>query len=48
MKTARGRVIAGTFFHAPSLGNVEVLEAALITVDERGTISAVERRCSLI
>lgn len=46
MKTARGRVIAGTFFHAPSLGNVEVLEAALITVDERGTISAVERRDS--
>ena len=46
MKTARGRVIAGTFFHAPSLGNVEVLEAALITVDERGTISAVECRDS--
>ena len=46
MKTARGRVIAATFFHAPSLGTIEILEAALVTVDERGTISSVERRDS--
>jgi guanine deaminase len=44
MKTARGRVIAGTFFHAPSLEKVEILEAALIAVDGQGAISAVERR----
>src|SRR5262249_60949189 len=46
MKAAHGRVIAATFFHAPSLGKVEILEAALVTVDERGTISSVERRDS--
>jgi guanine deaminase len=43
-KELRGRVVAGTFFHAPRLGTVEILEDALIAVDRAGSIAAVVAR----
>src|SRR5437870_2925181 len=44
IKELRGRVLAGTFFHAPRLGSIEILEDALITVDRVGRIAAVVTR----
>lgn len=44
MNELRGRVIAGTFFHAPARGTIEILEDALLALDESGTIAAVTRR----
>ena len=44
MNDVRGRVLAGTFFHAPARGTIEVLQDALLAVDETGTISTVTRR----
>ncbi len=44
IQEARGRVVAGTFFHAPSRGVIEVLEDALLSIDERGAITAVALR----
>jgi guanine deaminase len=44
MNDVRGRVLAGTFFHAPARGTIEVLQDALLAVDETGTIAAVTRR----
>jgi guanine deaminase len=41
MREVRGRVVAGTFFHAPSLGTIEILADALLAVDDFGTIAAV-------
>src|SRR5262249_1612230 len=41
MQDTRGRVVSGTFFHAPSRRTIEVLEDALLSIDERGTIMAV-------
>lgn len=43
-KELRGRVIAGTFFHAPRLGSVEILEDALIAIDQAGSIAAITTR----
>jgi guanine deaminase len=44
MNDVRGRVLAGTFFHAPARGTIEILEDALLAVDNAGTIAAVTRR----
>jgi guanine deaminase len=44
MKEVRGCVVAGTFFHAPSLGTIEILADALLAIDEFGTIAAVMPR----
>src|SRR5712691_9854778 len=44
IQEARGRVVAGTFFHTPSRGVIEVLEDALLSIDERGAITAVALR----
>jgi guanine deaminase len=44
IKELRGRVVAGTFFHAPRLGSIEILEDALIAVDHTGSIAAVVGR----
>ena len=41
MREVRGRVVAGTFFHAPSLGTIEILADALLAIDDFGTIAAV-------
>ena len=43
-KELRGQVIAGTFFHAPRLGSVEILEDALIAIDQAGSIAAITTR----
>ncbi|HEY7244173.1 MAG TPA: guanine deaminase [Xanthobacteraceae bacterium] len=43
MTDVRGRVLAGTFFHAPVRGTIEILEDALLALDESGTIAAVTR-----
>jgi guanine deaminase len=40
----RNKVLFGTFFHAPNLGRVEVLEDALLGIDSDGTIGALVRR----
>jgi guanine deaminase len=37
----RGKVLLGSFFHAPRLGEVEILEDALVSVDADGAIEAV-------
>ena len=44
MNDVRGRVLAGTFFHAPTRGTIDILEDALLAVDATGTISTVTRR----
>jgi guanine deaminase len=44
MKEVRGRYVAGTFFHAPSLGRIEILADALLAIDNVGTIAAVMPR----
>ncbi|WP_394836025.1 guanine deaminase [Pendulispora rubella] len=44
MTDVRGRSIFGTFFHAPAPGALEVLHEAVVSVDEKGTISRVIRR----
>jgi guanine deaminase len=44
MTDLRGRTLAGTFFHAPSLGTIEVMEDALVTIDDDGAIAAVAPR----
>jgi guanine deaminase len=44
MEEVRGCVVAGTFFHAPSLGTIEILADALLAIDEFGTIAAVMPR----
>ena len=44
MNDVRGRAIAGTFFHAPRLGSVEVLQDALVIVEADGIISHVVAR----
>ena len=44
MDSLRGRVVSGTFFHAPTLGEVECLENALVSIDAEGRIAAVHRR----
>jgi guanine deaminase len=44
MQDVRGCIVAGTFFHAPSLGTIEILADALLAVDEFGTIAAVMPR----
>src|SRR5437016_945591 len=41
MKDVRGRILAGTFFHAPALGAIEILADALLAIDEAGFIAAV-------
>jgi guanine deaminase len=43
-KELRGRLLAGTFFHAPRLGSVEILEDALIALDDAGRIADVVAR----
>ncbi|HEY9011655.1 MAG TPA: guanine deaminase [Devosia sp.] len=37
----RGKRLEGTFLHAPRRGEIEVLDRAVIAVDERGVISSV-------
>jgi guanine deaminase len=44
IEEVRGCVVAGTFFHAPSLGTIEILADALLAIDEFGTIAAVMPR----
>jgi guanine deaminase len=44
MQHLRGCTIAGTFFHAPSLGTIEVIEDALVIIDDGGAITAVVPR----
>ena len=44
MNDVRGRVLAGTFFHAPTRGTIDILEDALLAVDATGTIATVTRR----
>jgi guanine deaminase len=44
METMRGRMVRGTFFHAPALGRVECLQDALVAVDAAGRIAAVHSR----
>jgi guanine deaminase len=44
MEEVRGCVVAGTFFHAPSLGTIEILADTLLAIDEFGTIAAVVPR----
>ena len=39
MNDVRGRVLAGTFFHAPTRGTIDILEDALLAVDATGTIA---------
>lgn len=41
MTGVAGRTLRGTFFHAPEIGTVEVLEDALVVVDAEGVIAAV-------
>ncbi|MCX5497399.1 guanine deaminase [Kaistia dalseonensis] len=43
MTDLRGKTIAGTFFHAPHPGSIEILADALITLDARGDIADVSR-----
>jgi len=38
-----GKTLAGTFFHAPALGAIEVLKDALVEIDVAGRIAAVRR-----
>eukprot|EP01037_Dinobryon_pediforme_P039132 gene39132-47529_t len=44
MHDFRGRLVRGTFFHAPRRGSVEMLEDALVEVDAAGTIVHVTAR----
>ena len=43
MSSVRGRLVHGTFFHAPHRGEIEVLEGALVSIDTDGAIDAVLR-----
>ncbi|MDC3958951.1 guanine deaminase [Polyangium jinanense] len=43
MTDLRGKTLAGTFFHAPVLGTLEVLEDALVEIDKAGRIATVIR-----
>ena len=43
MTDLRGKTLAGTFFHAPVLGAIEVLEDALVEIDAAGRITTVTR-----
>ena len=42
--TVRGKTVAGTFVHAPEPESLEILDDALVVVDEHGVIAAVVRR----
>ncbi len=37
----RGKRVRGTFIHAPERGTIDVLEGAVLTVDEAGTITQI-------
>jgi guanine deaminase len=41
MDDLKGRTLQTTLMHAPQLGSVEIIENALVSVDDEGTISAV-------
>ncbi|MDC0744819.1 guanine deaminase [Polyangium mundeleinium] len=43
MTDLHGKTLAGTFFHAPVLGGIEVLEDALVEIDTAGRITTVTR-----
>ncbi|MDI1430146.1 guanine deaminase [Polyangium sorediatum] len=43
MTDLRGKTLAGTFFHAPVLGGIEVLDDALVEIDAAGRITTVTR-----
>ena len=43
MKDVRHKTILGTFFHAPAIGSIEILEDALIGIDGAGRIASVLR-----
>ena len=43
MKEVRHKAILGTFFHAPAIGSIEILEDALVGIDGAGRIASVVR-----
>src|SRR5215211_3028200 len=43
MDDLRGKTVAGTFCHAPELGRLEILNDALLAIDDEGRIAAVFR-----
>lgn len=43
MDDLKGRTLKTTLMHAPQLGSVEIIENALISIDDEGTISAVSK-----
>ncbi|MCX5512672.1 guanine deaminase [Kaistia algarum] len=43
MTDLRGKTIAGTFYHAPEAGSLDILADALIRLDDRGDIAALHR-----
>lgn len=47
MHDLRGRLVRGTFFHAPRRGSVDILEDALVEIDAAGTIVRVTGRGDL-
>ena len=43
VKEVRHKAILGTFFHAPAIGSIEILEDALVGIDAAGRIASVVR-----